>query len=183
MSDRIEQLLIQLAESQAKTQKQVDSNAKAIEALTNRSNEGITNALHSINEQNKIISDSRADTAILSEQLVQTSEQVQQTSASVATLRQEITEGFRQGREANTALLANVVQAMDQRDAEVREQQAITERKLQELISASEEDRIEAERQRTAFSEAFQQMLGQISARLNTIADRIEQIWNRINAA
>ena len=183
MSDRIEQLLVQLAESQAKPQKQVDSNAKAIEALTNHSNEGIANVLHNINEQNQTTSESRADTALLSEKVSQTSEQVEQTSASVATLGQEIAEIFRRGREANTALMTNIVEAMDQRDSEVREQQAITERKLQELIAASEEDRAEAERQRTAFTETVQSLVSQISGRLNEIAKSIERLWERINAA
>lgn len=51
-----------------------------------------------------------------------------------------------------------------------------TNQQVQALIDTANSDRAEAQRQRTAFTEAFQQLLQQLVTRLN-------QIWERINAA
>ena len=51
-----------------------------------------------------------------------------------------------------------------------------TNRMLQSFIDEGKADRAENQRQRTAFTEAFQQLLSQLVGRIN-------EIWDRLNAA
>lgn len=77
-------------------------------------------------------------------------------------------EGDRRRDETNRQLQAFIDEGKAYRAQSQRELAAFTE---------------ESERQRTVFTEAFQQLLGQLVAKLNSIGDRIEQIWERLNAA
>ena len=77
-------------------------------------------------------------------------------------------EGDRRRDETNRQLQAFIDEGKAYRAQSQRELAAFTE---------------ESERQRTVFTEAFQQLLSQLVAKLNSIGDRIEQIWERLNAA
>ena len=109
--------------------------------------------------------------------------EVAETSQSVRSLRSEIAQGFQESRNYADSSFGAIVQVMDERDTEVRAEQAKTETLLQTLIDDGKADRAEAQRQRTenerehqAFREQFQQLLGQLVARFN-------EIWERLNAS
>ena len=51
-----------------------------------------------------------------------------------------------------------------------------TNQQVQALIDTANADRAEAQRQRNAFTEAFQQLLSQLVTRIN-------QMWEKLNAA
>ena len=75
--------------------------------------------------------------------------------------------------ESQLEALTNVVQQYIEHNENERTE---TNRMLQSFIDEGKADRAESQRQRTAFTEAFQQLLSQLVSRLN-------QIWERINAA
>lgn len=129
MSEHIELILAQLAEAQVRTQQQVDSNARAIAALGEKFDTAITQTLHSINEENQLISELRVS------------------------------------QEESNVQMATVSRAI----AENNEQ-------IEVLISEGRADRLANTTEHQAFRELFQQLLSQLVTRIN-------QIWDRLNAA
>lgn len=101
-----------------------------------------------------------------------TANQLSQLTRDIQILRATNSEYDRQSRERMDNLMDVVQQSatfQDERSTEL-------DRQLQILIDEGKSDRAESQRQRTAFTEAFQQLLSQLVSRLN-------QIWERINAA
>ncbi|MEM1240369.1 MAG: hypothetical protein AAGI45_11060 [Cyanobacteria bacterium P01_H01_bin.26] len=122
--------------------------------------------------------------------LVQTAEIAAENTRALQLQRTINADYDRQSRERMDNLMEVVQQSAAHQD-QVNDE---ISRSIQTLIDEGKADRAEAQRQRTAFTEeserqrvafteAFQQLLGQLVAKLNSIGDRIEQIWNRINAA
>ncbi|NEP56698.1 MAG: hypothetical protein F6K31_06690 [Symploca sp. SIO2G7] len=106
-----------------------------------------------------------------------------ETNKSVQQLRADMAKVLEDSTGYTDSSFGAIVQAMDERDVEVRAEQRKTETMLQNLIDDSKLDRAEAQRQRTAFTESIQSLVSQISGRLNQIAESIERLWERINAA
>lgn len=106
----------------------------------------------------------------------ETSTLVKETNKSVQQLRADISKGFEDAKDYTDSSFGAIVQAMDERDIEIRSEQAKTETMLQTLIDEGKADRAEAQRQRSAFTEAFQQLVGQLVSRIN-------EIWERLDAA
>ena len=126
---------------------------------------------------------------------------IEQIQEATANQQAQLTRALQMQRTINADYDRQSQERMDdlrsvlQRSATIQdERSADLDRQLQILIDEGKADRAEAQRQRTAFTEeserqrtvfteTAQSLLTQLVGRLNQIAERIEQIWNRINAA
>lgn len=122
--------------------------------------------------------------------LIQTAEIAAENTRALQLQRTINADYDRQSQERMDNLM-EVVQQSAQHQDQVNDELS---RSVQLLIDEGKADRAEAQRQRTAFTnesehqrtaftESFQQLLGQLVAKLNSIGDRIEEIWDRLNAA
>lgn len=122
--------------------------------------------------------------------LLEASQLVASNARAIQANAETITESNRQRELLAQDLMKGIHQIAEEGDR----RQGEINRQLQTFIDEGKADRAEAqrqwtafteesERQRTVFTEAFQQLLGQLVAKLNSIGDRIEEIWDRLNAA
>ena len=111
--------------------------------------------------------------------LIQTAEIAAENTRALQLQRTINAEYDQQSRERMDNLMEVVQQSATHQD-QVNDELS---QSVQLLIDEGKADRAEAQRQRTVFTETVQSLLAQLVGRLNQIAERIEQIWNRINAA
>ena len=81
------------------------------------------------------------------------------------------------------AQMQGLIKVMMEFGAKVDSDHRETNSQIQALIDTSKADRAEAERQRKVFTETIQSLVAQLVGRLNEIAERVEEIWSRVNAA
>ena len=108
-----------------------------------------------------------------------TANQLSQLTRDIQILRATNSEYDRQSRDRMDNLMDVVQQSATFQD----ERSADLDRQLQILIDEGKADRAESQRQRDVFTETVQSLLAQLVGRFNEIAERIEQIWERLNAA
>ncbi|ESA35104.1 hypothetical protein N836_13650 [Leptolyngbya sp. Heron Island J] len=99
-----------------------------------------------------------------------------ETNRSVQQLRADMAKALEGSTSYTDASFGAVVQAMDERDSEVRAEQKKTEALLQNLIDDARTDRKANKDALTAFQESFLQLVTQISARLNEIWTEVQQM-------
>ena len=99
-----------------------------------------------------------------------------ETNRSVQQLRADMAKALEDSTSYTDSSFGAVVQAMDERDSEVRAEQKKTEASLQNLIDDARTDRKANKDALTAFQESFLQLVTQISARLNEIWTEVQQM-------
>lgn len=111
--------------------------------------------------------------------LIQTAEIAAENTRSIQMQRTINAEYDRQSQSRMDNLMEVVQQSAEYQDRRNTELDQL----MQTFIDEGKADRAEAQRQRAAFTETIQSLVAQLVGRMNQIAERIEQIWERLNAA
>lgn len=111
--------------------------------------------------------------------LIQTAEIAAENTRSIQMQRTINAEYDRQSKERMDNLMDVVQQSAEYQD----KRNADLDQLMQTFIDEGKADRAEAQRQRSVFTETIQSLVAQLVGRMNQIAERIEQIWSKINAA
>ena len=147
------------------------------------SEDRLTRIEASIAELVKAVSTTNDSVKLLRSEVSETSATVKEaaktateTNKSVQQLRADMAKVLEDSTSYTDSSFGAIVQAMDERDSEVRTEQKKTETSLQNLIDDARTDRKANKHALTAFQESFLQLVTQISTRLNEIWTEIQQM-------
>ena len=175
-------MLRRSAYSEEMTQPYSDDRLDRIEANATSARADADSLLEAVRITNQSVQSLRSEISAVSAS-------VERTNQSVQSLSAEIADGFRTSREYTDSSFGAIIEAMDQRDAQIRTEQRNTETALQNLIDDGKantaritqlaEDQAGLMRQQSDLGT----WLRASQENIQTLFTEIQRIWRQLNAA